>query len=531
MIEQLSKAIEHLKDSDLRELLNLLKTWTDFKEQGGNIGGDITIPVIGAIGTAIKANQQSISTMTPKITSWTDFQANGGTIGGDIRLSVGMVGGTLTAHGRRLTDIESLNDTQSQDISTLKRDVSTNASSISTINKTLSGHGTSINTLGNRISTWETFKNNGGTLGGDISLPKIGSVTAKIESNTQEINGIKDSVVGNKPIIINDSVPIGTIMFRNIGAPLPSGWLLCDGASVLQADYPELYAVISKTYGGDTTRFKLPLMVDGTTLVIHGEKNSSDTVSKIVGQQGIIKAKSTASENIDIAQEWANFKANGGKVSTISLTPGVDGDTINTQKTYLVLGGEGLNAIRIGNAVVEPIPKSAGGIALGSNESPFSDLNLASLGSVKDSLNSKINFQKGTWNPVLYEGTSGNTPTSHDSSGSFYYKLDKLVVATFNVTINPNVIPEAWKGAAMLLKWLPFPIDTSKKPTHYISYYEGFMLPTDCIGLCMYRHATTDSFWIARMNKYNSYGGVEWGTHCDRAATIQLQGTIIYFTP
>lgn len=529
MIEQLSKSIEHLKDSDLRELLNLLKTWTDFKEQGGNIGGDITIPVIGAIGTAIKANQQSISTMTPKITSWTDFQANGGTIGGDIRLSVGMVGGTLTAHGKRLTDIESLNDTQSQDISNLKRDVSTNASSISTINQTLSGHGTSINTLGNRISTWETFKNSGGTLGGDITLPKIGSVSARIESNTQEINGIKDSVIGNKPIVINDSVPIGTIMFRQSGASLPSGWLLCDGSLVLKADYPELFAVVGTAYGGDSTRFKLPKFIDGTSAIFMSEKGSGHALSKVVGQQGIIKAKSTASEIMDIAQEWNNFKTNGGRVGTMSLTPGVEGDTINTSKMYLVLGGEGLNAIRIGNEVVEPIPKSAGGIALGSNENPFSDLVLSTIGSVQSAFANRLPVTIGEWYPIIYEGVGGNNPPSHDPTGSYYVKIGRMVIAHFSVRVPTT--PGGWTGSAMLLKWLPFPMDRSGAAIPIVSYYEGFKLPADCKDMAMYRHASADSFYFSLKYGGHSFHPLNWLTHTQGSdILVHVQGTITYYT-
>jgi microcystin-dependent protein len=55
------------------------------------------------------------------------------------------------------------------------------------------------------------------------------------------------------------SVPIGTIFMY--GAPVvPSGWLLCDGATVSRTTYKKLHARIGGTYGnGDgTTTFKLP---------------------------------------------------------------------------------------------------------------------------------------------------------------------------------------------------------------------------------------------------------------------------------
>lgn len=43
----------------------------------------------------------------------------------------------------------------------------------------------------------------------------------------------------------------------------PSGWLLCDGASYLRADYPALFAAIGTTYGApDSTHFKVPDLRD-----------------------------------------------------------------------------------------------------------------------------------------------------------------------------------------------------------------------------------------------------------------------------
>jgi microcystin-dependent protein len=43
------------------------------------------------------------------------------------------------------------------------------------------------------------------------------------------------------------------------GASAPTGWLLCDGASYLRADYAALFAVIGTTYGSaDGTHFNVP---------------------------------------------------------------------------------------------------------------------------------------------------------------------------------------------------------------------------------------------------------------------------------
>ena len=43
------------------------------------------------------------------------------------------------------------------------------------------------------------------------------------------------------------------------GATAPTGWLVCDGSSVLRASYPDLFAAIGTTWGSvDGTHFNVP---------------------------------------------------------------------------------------------------------------------------------------------------------------------------------------------------------------------------------------------------------------------------------
>lgn len=58
---------------------------------------------------------------------------------------------------------------------------------------------------------------------------------------------------------------------------IPRGYLACDGASYLTAEYPDLYAVIGNTYGGDTENFNVPDYRE-TVLVGAGE-NTTDTIA------------------------------------------------------------------------------------------------------------------------------------------------------------------------------------------------------------------------------------------------------------
>lgn len=62
---------------------------------------------------------------------------------------------------------------------------------------------------------------------------------------------------------INIAVPVGTVLW-SAGSATPSGYLLCNGAAVGRATYPDLFAAIGATYGaGDgSTTFNLPNIID-----------------------------------------------------------------------------------------------------------------------------------------------------------------------------------------------------------------------------------------------------------------------------
>jgi microcystin-dependent protein len=54
-------------------------------------------------------------------------------------------------------------------------------------------------------------------------------------------------------------VPIGMVVpYSGPAGSVPTGWLLCDGASYDVNIYPELFALIGTAYGSDPNRFKVP---------------------------------------------------------------------------------------------------------------------------------------------------------------------------------------------------------------------------------------------------------------------------------
>ena len=51
-------------------------------------------------------------------------------------------------------------------------------------------------------------------------------------------------------------------VWAGTNASIPAGWLLCDGASVATATYPDLFTALGYTYGGAGANFNLPDLVD-----------------------------------------------------------------------------------------------------------------------------------------------------------------------------------------------------------------------------------------------------------------------------
>jgi microcystin-dependent protein len=83
------------------------------------------------------------------------------------------------------------------------------------------------------------------------------------------LNNIEDGVFNvTEEVRLLAAPGDGKIVFYPVTAGAePSGWLLCDGRSVLRADYPDLFTAIGVTYGSvDSTHFNLP-PTPGRTLV------------------------------------------------------------------------------------------------------------------------------------------------------------------------------------------------------------------------------------------------------------------------
>lgn len=91
--------------------------------------------------------------------------------------------------------------------------------------------------------------------GSNINLTGELSVS-EITSNTN-FTEIPTITVGSTIYNIS-TVPAGTIKMLISNISPPAGYLICNGASYLATDYPNLYAVIGNTYGGSGSSFNVP---------------------------------------------------------------------------------------------------------------------------------------------------------------------------------------------------------------------------------------------------------------------------------
>lgn len=94
---------------------------------------------------------------------------------------------------------------------------------------------------------------------GNINLKLPSTIKASLTGNSssatklqaaRKINGV--AFDGTKDISIPiPEVPIGSII-SYASTQIPDGWLLCNGQTVSEKDYPKLYQLIGNTYGGVT---------------------------------------------------------------------------------------------------------------------------------------------------------------------------------------------------------------------------------------------------------------------------------------
>ena len=128
-------------------------------------------------------------------------------------------------------------------------------------------------------------------------------------------------------------IPAGTIVpyVSTAGNPhFPNGWLPCDGREVLNADYPDLSAIITTQYGGTPSSFKVP---DFTSKALYGsddpfnstlfQVNSTTTASTLsaTGTMFIIKAVGGVTSPTFTISKNLSARINADDITGVSFNP------------------------------------------------------------------------------------------------------------------------------------------------------------------------------------------------------------------
>lgn len=106
-------------------------------------------------------------------------------------------------------------------------------------------------------------------------------------------------------------VPIGTVVFY-LGTTIPDGYLLCNGASLLRTEYPELFEVLGTKCGSvDSAHFTLPdthhRFLEGTSTLSEVGQYIEAGLPNILGTVSGIKFKKAAPSTGCFSQDGEDF--------------------------------------------------------------------------------------------------------------------------------------------------------------------------------------------------------------------------------
>ncbi len=111
------------------------------------------------------------------------------------------------------------------------------------------------------------------------------------------------------------TVPSGAMLMWGTGTA-PTGWLLCNGSSLLRADYADLFAVIGTTFGAvDGTHFTLP---DMRNRAVFGLGSNTDT--NVMGETGgaVTHTHSVSGSTAGHNHAYSDSFSTGGHAHTVN---------------------------------------------------------------------------------------------------------------------------------------------------------------------------------------------------------------------
>ena len=166
----------------------------------------------------------------------------------------------------------------------------------------------------NVLSTAEWSANDSRSTGFKSGIAKSIDINTSIASGANIANAVAEFIALNLPsedviptaatklieqyisalkayIAANGGLPIGALI-PFIGTTVPKGYLICNGASLLRSDYPDLFNVIGTRFGAvDSAHFKIPSLhhqfIEATTTLSEVGTYVSAGLPNIIGYLSI----------------------------------------------------------------------------------------------------------------------------------------------------------------------------------------------------------------------------------------------------
>ena len=162
----------------------------------------------------------------------------------------------------------------------------------------------------NVLSTAEWSANDSRSTGFKSGIAKSIDINTSIVSGANIANAVAEFIALNLPsedviptaatklieqyisalktyIVANGGLPIGALI-PFIGTTVPKGYLICNGASLLRRDYPDLFNVIGTMFGAvDSEHFNIPdthhRFLEGTTVLSEIGKYIAEGLPNMTG--------------------------------------------------------------------------------------------------------------------------------------------------------------------------------------------------------------------------------------------------------
>lgn len=185
---------------------------------------------------------------------------------------------------------------------------------------------------------------------GDVrDFDSASALRQTVTDNTRRIGDLERNIevggevawddIAGKPTFYQH--PVGSVQMT-AAAAAPSGWLLCEGQSLLRADYPALFTAIGTTYGSvDGTHFTLPNIKGKVPVGL----DSADTQFDVLGETGGEKAHTLTIPEMPMHQHQQVFSthaiASGGGSTLGGMTNSGGNQAGAAQQHTNYSGGDG----------------------------------------------------------------------------------------------------------------------------------------------------------------------------------------------